>query len=139
MEFPMPAPGKPDNEAVRLKNLHSLKLLDTAPEERFDRLTRLARRLFDVPIALVSLVDAHRQWFKSNAGLHASESGRDVSFCGHAILPDQIMEVCDAQPDDRFRDNTFVPAEPGLRFYAGHPLGRDEARPMGTWCLGKTR
>lgn len=70
----MLAPRKPDDEAARLKNLHSLKLLDTAPEERFDRLTRLARRLFDVPIALVSLVDANRQWFKSSAGLDASET-----------------------------------------------------------------
>ncbi|SFG71707.1 diguanylate cyclase [Pseudomonas sp. NFACC45] len=135
----MLAPGKPDNEAVRLKNLHSLKLLDTAPEERFDRLTRLARRLFDVPIALVSLVDANRQWFKSNAGLDASESGRDVSFCGHAILQDQIMEVCDAEQDERFRDNPFVTDKPGIRFYAGHPLALDDGSKLGTLCLLDTR
>lgn len=135
----MLAPGKPDNEAARLKNLHSLKLLDTAPEERFDRLTRLARRLFGVPIALVSLVDANRQWFKSNAGLEASESARDVSFCGHAILQDQIMEVCDAEQDERFCDNPFVVGELGIRFYAGHPLGLDDGSKIGTLCLLDTR
>ena len=74
-------PGKPDDEAVRLKTLQSLKLLDTAPEERFDRLTRLARRLFDVPIALVSLVDTNRQWFKSRSGMNISETPRAISFC----------------------------------------------------------
>lgn len=135
----MLAPGKPDNEADRLKNLQSLKLLDTAPEERFDRLTRLARRLFNVPIALVSLVDANRQWFKSNAGLDASESPRDVSFCGHAILQDQIMEVCDAEQDARFCDNPFVAGELGIRFYAGHPLGLDDGSKIGTLCLLDTR
>ncbi|MGN8343329.1 diguanylate cyclase [Pseudomonas sp. SMV71] len=135
----MLAPGKPENEATRLNSLHSLKLLDTAPEERFDRLTRLARRLFNVPIALVTLVDANRQWFKSNAGLDASESGRDVSFCGHAILQDQIMEVCDARQDERFHDNPFVTDSPGIRFYAGQPLGLADGSKLGTLCLIDTR
>lgn len=135
----MLAPGKPENEAARLNSLHSLKLLDTAPEERFDRLTRLARRLFDVPIALVSLVDANRQWFKSNAGLDIRECGRDVSFCGHAILQDHLMEVCDTQQDERFRDNPFVTENPGVRFYAGQPLGLADGSKLGTLCLLDTR
>ncbi|AMZ75233.1 MULTISPECIES: diguanylate cyclase [Pseudomonas] len=135
----MLAPRKPDDEAARLKNLHSLKLLDTAPEERFDRLTRLARRLFDVPIALVSLVDANRQWFKSSAGLDASETPREVSFCGHAILQDQILEICDAEQDERFHDNPLVTDKPGIRFYAGHPLGLEDGSKLGTLCLLDTR
>ncbi|ROM75644.1 GGDEF domain-containing protein [Pseudomonas brassicacearum] len=135
----MLAPGKPDNEAVRLKNLHSLKLLDTAPEERFDRLTRLARRLFDVPIALVSLVDANRQWFKSSAGLDVSETPREVSFCGHAILQDQILEIRDAEQDERFHDNPLVTDKPGIRFYAGYPLGLADGSKLGTLCLLDTR
>src|SRR5690606_34320077 len=119
--------------------LQSLKLLDTAPEERFDRLTRLARRLFDVPIALVSLVDTNRQWFKSSAGLDASETPREVSFCGHAILQDEILEVCDAERDERFHDNPLVTDAPGIRFYAGHPLGLDDGSKLGTLCLLDTR
>ncbi|CAN7363961.1 diguanylate cyclase [Pseudomonas brassicacearum] len=135
----MLAPRKPDDEAARLKNLHSLKLLDTAPEERFDRLTRLARRLFDVPIALVSLVDANRQWFKSSAGLDASETSREISFCGHAILQDQILEICDAEQDERFHDNPLVTDKPGIRFYAGHPLGMEDGSKLGTLCLLDTK
>ncbi|MBV4552442.1 sensor domain-containing diguanylate cyclase [Pseudomonas sp. SWRI102] len=132
-------PRKPDNEAVRLKHLQSLKLLDTAPEERFDRLTRLARRLFNVPIALVSLVDANRQWFKSNAGLDASETPREVSFCGHAILKDEILEICDAEQDERFYDNPLVTDRPGIRYYAGHPLGLEDGSKLGTLCLLDTK
>lgn len=135
----MLAPGKPDNEAVRLKNLQALKLLDTAPEERFDRLTRLARRLFDVPIALVSLVDANRQWFKSKAGMELTESSRETSFCGHAILQDQILEICDAERDERFCDNPLVVNDPGIRFYAGQPLGLEDGSKLGTLCLIDTR
>lgn len=135
----MLAPGEPENEAVRLKQLQSLKLLDTEPEERFDRLTRLARRLFNVPIALVSLVDANRQWFKSSAGLDASETPREVSFCGHAILQDEILEVCDAEQDERFHDNPLVTEQPGIRFYAGHPLGLEDGSKMGTLCLLDTK
>ncbi len=135
----MLAPRQPDDEAARLKNLHSLKLLDTAPEERFDRLTRLARRLFDVPIALVSLVDANRQWFKSSAGLDASETSREISFCGHAILQDQILEICDAEQDERFHDNPLVTDKPGIRFYAGHPLGMEDGSKLGTLCLLDTK
>ena len=82
----MKRPDTPDDEETRLKTLRSLNILDTLPEERFDRLTRMAKYMFDVPIALVSLVDENRQWFKSRLGLHSRETPRDISFCGHAIL-----------------------------------------------------
>lgn len=135
----MLAPSKPANEHARVQTLRSLNVLDSAPEERFDRLTRLARRLFNVPIALVSLVDADRQWFKSCIGLGASETGRDVSFCGHAILGDQILMVTDAEQDERFHDNPLVVGEPGIRFYAGCPLTVGDGSKLGTLCLIDTR
>ncbi|NBF02979.1 diguanylate cyclase [Pseudomonas sp. Fl5BN2] len=128
-------PSKPNNEALRIQTLRELNVLDTSPEERFDRLTRLAKRLFNVPIALVSLVDAERQWFKSCAGLEASETPRDISFCGHAILGDQILTVCDAELDERFHDNPLVVGEPGIRFYAGCPLTVPNGSKLGTLCL----
>lgn len=128
-------PRKPDNEALRVKTLRELKVLDTSPEERFDRLTRLAKRLFNVPIALVSLVDADRQWFKSCVGLGVSETPRDISFCGHAILGDQILTVRDAGLDERFHDNPLVLGEPGIRFYAGCPLTMANGSTLGTLCL----
>ncbi|MFP5487048.1 MAG: GAF domain-containing protein, partial [Acidimicrobiia bacterium] len=114
----IPAPQLPD-EALRLAALQGLAILDTPPEERFDRLTRLARRLFDVPVALVSLVDADRQWFKSCVGVGITESPRDVSFCGHAIADRSPLVVEDALLDERFADNPFVTGEMGVRFYAG--------------------
>lgn len=128
-------PRKPDNEALRVKTLRELKVLDTSPEERFDRLTRLAKRLFNVPIALVSLVDADRQWFKSCVGLGVRETPRDISFCGHAILGDQILTVRDAGLDERFHDNPLVLGEPGIRFYAGCPLTMANGSTLGTLCL----
>lgn len=131
----MLAPIKPVNEAARSGMLRSLNVLDTLPEERFDRLTRLARRLFNVPIALVSLVDSDRQWFKSCVGLAASETGRDISFCGHAILGEQIFLVGDAQLDERFHDNPLVAGEPGIRFYAGCPLTVADGSTLGTLCV----
>ena len=88
----MQVPPKPADEASRIDTLRALNVLDSSPEERFDRLTRLARRLFDVPIALVSLVDEDRQWFKSCQGLDATETPRDISFCGHAILGDGVHQ-----------------------------------------------
>lgn len=128
-------PSKPNNEALRIQTLRALNVLDTPPEERFDRLTRLAKRLFNVPIALVSLVDGDRQWFKSCAGLDASETPRDISFCGHAILGDQILTVCDAEQDVRFHDNPLVVGDPGIRFYAGCPLTVANGSKLGTLCL----
>ncbi|MBD8473656.1 sensor domain-containing diguanylate cyclase [Pseudomonas sp. CFBP 8770] len=135
----MLAPAKPVHEEERVHALHALNILDTRPEERFDRLTRLARRLFDVPIALVSLVDSDRQWFKSCQGMAATETSRDVSFCAHAILSDQILMVPDAGSDERFHDNPLVTGEPKIRFYAGCPLKVGNGSNVGTLCLLDTR
>lgn len=130
----MKAPEVPADERTRLETLRSLKILDTLPEERFDRLTRLARKLFDVPIALVSLVDADRQWFKSSAGLDATETPREISFCGHAILNEDIFAVPDTALDERFHDNPLVTGAPKIRFYAGCPLVVSNDK-LGTLCL----
>lgn len=135
----MLAPAKPVHEEERVHALHALNILDTRPEERFDRLTRLARRLFDVPIALVSLVDSDRQWFKSCQGMAATETPRDVSFCAHAILSDQILMIPDAGSDERFHDNPLVTGEPRIRFYAGCPLKVGNGSNVGTLCLLDTR
>ncbi|HYF58725.1 MAG TPA: sensor domain-containing diguanylate cyclase [Burkholderiaceae bacterium] len=125
----------PPNEALRLASLRGLHVLDTPAEERFDRVTRLARSLFDVSIAVVSLVDSERQWFKSIQGLDAAETPRDVSFCGHAILSDEIFEVQDATQDERFHDNPLVTGPPDIRFYAGCPLKSPRGELVGTLCL----
>lgn len=135
----MLAPAQPANESQRINTLRSLHILDTPPEERFDRLTRLARRLFDVPIALVSLVDSNRQWFKSCSGMGVSETSREVSFCGHAILNDQLLMIPDAGSDERFADNPLVVGAPNIRFYAGCPLKVGDGSNVGTLCLIDTR
>ncbi len=131
----MLTPPTPVFEADRLRSLRSLDILDTPPEESFDRLTRMARRLFDVPIALVSLVDADRQWFKSSQGLEATETGRDISFCGHTILSDEVFVVRDAADDRRFCDNPLVTHDPHIRFYAGCPIRTTNGRRIGTFCV----
>jgi diguanylate cyclase (GGDEF)-like protein len=118
-----------------LRALHGLKILDTGEEERFDRITRLAMRMFNMPIALVSLVDQDRQWFKSRQGLEACETGRDVSFCGHAILHEGALVVSDALADPRFSDNPLVTGEPRIRFYAGHPVHAPDGARIGTLCI----
>lgn len=109
-------------EGERLEKLQNLALLDTAPEREFDAIVLLAQRLFDAPIALVSLVDDHRQWFKAKCGLTMPESDRSDAFCAHAMLVEDMMVVEDALLDARFRDNPFVTGEAGIRFYAGVPL-----------------
>jgi diguanylate cyclase (GGDEF)-like protein len=131
----MLTPEKLENEDFRLNTLRSLNILDTPPEERFDRLTRMAKRIFNVPIAVVSLVDANRQWFKSCVGLSVRETSRDVSFCGHAILEDGILMVSDALADKRFYDNPLVINDPYIRFYAGCPLKAPNGSKLGTLCL----
>jgi GAF domain-containing protein len=131
----MKAPEYPKNEDIRLAALRSLDILDTEPEERFDRLTRIAKRLFKVPIALVSFVDINRQWFKSCQGLEVKEMPRDISFCGHAILGDDIFIISDTLLDDRFYDNPLVINEPRIRFYAGIPLVISNEIRVGTLCL----
>ena len=131
----MKIPDTPQDEEARLKTLRSLNVLDTPSEERFDRLTRLAKRMFDVPIALVSLVDENRQWFKSCIGLNVSETPRDISFCGHAILGNEIFIIPDATEDERFSDNPLVLNEPYIRFYAGCPLRYLDGSMLGTLCI----
>ena len=128
-------PQMPDDEDDRLATLQALRILDTAPEERFDRLTRMAKRLFGVPISLVSLIDSDRQWFKSKQGLEAPETPRNISFCGHAILGDDIFLIPDAAEDERFSDNPLVTDAPHIRFYAGCPLKSANGQKMGTLCL----
>ena len=131
----MKPPAFPQDETTRVASLHDLNILDTAAEERFDRLTRLARKMFSVPIAVVSLVDTNRQWFKSCMGLDATETGRDISFCGHAILQDEILVIPDALEDARFNDNPLVTGEPNIRFYAGCPLRVANGAKIGTLCI----
>lgn len=135
----MKKPATPNNEEVRLKNLHSLSVLDTLPEERFDRLTRLAKKIFGVPIALVSLVDEDRQWFKSRIGFDTKETSRDISFCGHAILGDDLFIIPDATKDERFADNPLVTKAPKIRFYAGCPLKYPDGSILGTLCIIDTK
>jgi diguanylate cyclase (GGDEF)-like protein len=128
-------PAKPEDENERLRALHALGILDTPPEDRYDRVTRLAKRLFRVPVALVSLVDEERQWFKSCQGLDASQTPREVSFCGHAILGSDVFVVRNALRDARFCDNPLVTGEPNIRFYAGCPLTLPDGSRVGTLCI----
>ena len=131
----MKAPGTSIDEAVRLTTLRSLDILDSLGEERFDRLTRMAKHMFRVPIALVSLVDENRQWFKSCIGLDVSETSRDISFCGHAILGDEVFVIPDTLKDDRFADNPLVLEDPHIRFYAGCPIRVANGSRIGTLCI----
>ncbi len=131
----MQKPAKPADEESRIVTLRSLNLLDTDRDERFDRLTRLALHVFDVPIALVSLVDANRQWFKSCQGANLMQTDRDVSFCGHAILGDDAFVIQDTHQDPRFADNPLVIGEPYIRFYAGYPIRYLDGTKLGTLCL----
>ncbi len=143
----MEAPPVPKNDLARVGSLRRLGLLDTAPEERFDRITRLARKLFGVDTALVSLVDIDRQWAKSRQGPTPSEAAetrpvfqihdlpREFSFCAHAIAGRDVLQVHDATNDDRFSDNPLVVAEPPIRFYAGCPIASPDGAVIGTLCL----
>ncbi|AOW14872.1 hypothetical protein LPB72_20830 [Hydrogenophaga crassostreae] len=128
-------PPLPHNEKKRLKSLRDLLILDTPPEERFDRLSAFAAKEFDVPMALVSLVDQDRQWFKSNFGVEASETPRDVSFCGHAVAQSTPLVVPDALADPRFADNPLVIGKPFVRFYAGAGLRLPYGQVVGTLCV----
>lgn len=125
----------PAGEAERLADLRALKILDTPPEERFERIVRLARRIFVAPIAYIALVDDDRQWFKAKCGFEFDSTKRDVSFCGHTILQNAPLIVPDTHEDERFRDNPLVANPPHIRFYAGHPLKGPGGHNVGTICL----
>jgi diguanylate cyclase (GGDEF)-like protein len=131
----MQSPGWPSNEKSRLIKLHTTKLLDTVGEERFDRVTRLAKRIFGVEMALISLIDENRQWFKSCAGTTLTETPRDISFCAHTILGEEPFIIPDASTDQRFNDNPLVTSSPNIRFYAGVPLMLDSEFRLGTLCI----
>jgi len=128
----------PEDESNRLHTLHSIDILDTPHEERFDRIVRLAKRLYDVPIAIVGLVDEKRQWFKAKIGVDITESDRDSSFCSHAILGTMVFVVPDTLKDHRFIDNPFVVNPPHIRFYAGYPLTVSGFK-LGTLCILDSR
>ncbi len=125
----------PDNEAWRLQSLRDLNVLDTAPEAEFDALVKVASMVCGVPISLISLVDADRQWFKADVGLGATQTPRDVAFCAHAILDDQIFEVEDALRDARFSGGPLVQNAPDIRFYAGTPITLANGARVGTLCV----
>ena len=119
---PMQKPEIPANESDRLLALNRYKVLDTLPEQEYDDLTQLAADICGTPISLISLVDQDRQWFKSRVGLDATETPRDISFCGHAVADGEILNIPDATQDVRFADNPLVLQDPNIRFYAGVPL-----------------
>ena len=123
------------NEEHRLQVLDSLNILDTELEETFDGITKLAAFICDVPIALISLVDENRQWFKSRHGLGATETHRDYAFCAHAIHQQAIFEIPDSRKDERFADNPLVTGDPHVIFYAGHPLEVTDNINVGTLCV----
>jgi len=136
----MIAAPTPSNEAERLAALFALLLLDTPPEERFDKIVEFAAEEFEVPIALISLLDTDRQWFKAAVGLgDTCQTGRDISFCGHAIMRAEIMVIEDALLDERFHDNPLVTGAPHIRFYAGAPLILSNGLALGTLCIIDTK
>ena len=135
MNDPAPAIPRPANEWQRLEVLRRLAILDTPPEERFDRIVRLVTRLFRVPISYISLVDDQTQWIKSQEGACALTSSREKSFCGHTILDNRAMIVPDAKQDPRFAHNPMVTGEPHIRFYAGRPLEVEPGCCVGSLCI----
>ncbi len=136
----MLVPPKPLDEAARLAALYALLMIDTPREGRFDRIVEFAALEFDVPIALITLLDDDRQWFKAAIGMGATcQTSRDISFCGHTILKNEIMVIDDAALDPRFADNPLVTGAPHIRFYAGAPLVLPSGYAVGSLCVIDTR
>ena len=131
----MKRPDIPADDELRLKSLRSLSILDTPPEERFDRIVRMARRMFDVPAAFISFIDADRQWFKASIGIDFNEISRDQSICAHAILGDEPFIIADAATDHRFTDGPLVQGDTNARFYASCPLKLANGSKVGTLCI----
>lgn len=128
-------PPIPKNEVRRLKVLWQYDVLDTVPEAVFDELTSLAALICDAPIALITLIDENRQWFKSKVGVNLNETPRDISFCAHAIVKQDLMIVPNATKDKRFKNNPLVVGAPKIRFYAGMPLITPDGHALGTLCV----
>lgn len=125
----------PENEAQRLKILQNYQILDTAPEAVFDELTQLASYICITPIALITLIDAERQWFKSRIGPLPEQTARDIAFCAHCITQEGLLMVPDTHEDERFANNPFVTSEPNIRFYAGAPLVTPYGLAVGSLCV----
>ena len=131
----MPPPPIPQSEKARLEALYRYQILDTPPEAAFQAIAKLAARLTGTPIALISFVDANRQWFKARVGFGEQETERCISFCGYTILNDDVLEVTDTTDDDRFVDNPLVIKPPGIRYYAGAPIVTREKLILGSLCV----
>ena len=131
----MQEPAIPEGELDRLAALYSINILDTSREERFDRISRVLKEVFDVPIAYIAMIDSDRQWFKSVEGMNMRETPRNISFCGHTILRNDPLIILDATKDVRFMDNPLVVGEPGIRFYAGWPLALPGGHNVGSLCM----
>lgn len=131
----MEVPQYPKNERERVRALRNYDILDSGQEADFDQIVELASFIAGTPISTITLIDEHRQWFKSRMGLEDHETPREVSFCGHAILDKEIMIVNDASKDERFSDNPYVTGKPDIRFYAGMPLTTGEGYSLGTLCV----
>ena len=123
------------SESGRLNALAEYEVLDTPEEDAFDDLTALAAQICDAPMALITIVEEHRQWFKSRIGIDAEETPRDISFCSHALKELDLFIIPDAREDERFASNPLVTGEPFLRFYAGAPLVNDDGHALGTLCV----
>ncbi len=125
----------PVNEKERLEELYRYDILDTAYEETFNQIVQLASAVCDSPISLITLLDKDRQWFKAKKGMEGEGTGRDISFCSHTILDDELMEIQDALTDERFFDNPLVTGNPNIRFYAGMPIVTKKGLPLGALCV----